>query len=173
LEKKILIGIIVAVAVVVIVVAALDNHDGKTVDAPASSFMPDISAFPSGENWTNNGTSSDGATYTEGVVSYSQGTYVKNISGFTYTTTVKIYVFDTTENAKNAYSTTKASFIGTTTTNYGPFDQGFRHGDALGYGYVFQEMNVYMEIKFGSIQLDSDTKEILSSIEDKIHKAAK
>jgi len=176
MNKKIIIGVaLVAIIAVIALATFVNSHEGKTVNANASDLMPSINSFPSGSNWEFQDISSSGATYTDtdGVVSYAQGTYVERIMSFSYTSTIKIYVFDTTENAKNAYNTTKASFSGTNISNYGPFDQGFRYGDVLGYKYVFQEMNVYMEINFGSILLGSETDKILSDIEKKIHNAAK
>jgi len=141
------------------------SHTGKSVNVAALGLLPDISSFPSG--WMESvSPSSSGSN----VVSSAEGTYI-NIGGYSaYTIVINIDVYDTTENAKAAYSN-RISGISVTSKNV--FEQCSTFTMGITY-YVFQDMNVYGEIMvLGSPYLSSTQwNNILTNIETKLHSVA-
>ena len=126
------------------------DPEGKTVSADASTFIPDVSSFPS--DWTggDKGTLPAAANVQSSyhrVFNYQQYTTVKYVD-------VNIYVYDTAENAKARYNSEKT----TASDTYQVTDKDWKQ-ESFEYEYVvggiqqhdtvcFRCMNVFVEMDY-------------------------
>ena len=78
---------------------------------------------------------------------------------------IALYVFDTVEEAQNAFSTKKAKAT-TATDISGTFDQFFRYYPSATHTYVFQYMNVYGWVDYAINLNSTELNALFANIEE-------
>lgn len=185
MNKKVLIGIIAVVLIVIIGGAAMAgsdskdsdfNREGKSVSTDAINLLPDISVMKADSGWVSGGKSA--ASAGTNVVTAADVTFVN--SGYSQNIITTISVYDTVDHAKAKYDEKKAEDSGTyVVTDEKGFEVCYSYTQSAGLMHikkiVFRDMNVYGEIysNSGVVHItDKEFKAITDDIEDKIIKAA-
>jgi hypothetical protein len=170
LKKLTIIGVVLVAMLVFIAVAVVmyeeeDNsfsHEGKIVGATASSLLPNTESLPFSGGW--------GANISEDSPKLASGLYLYLGPG-SYQIMVIITVYDTVEEAKDAYSALRGDTA--FASDHDKCEQCFKFPlGTSGLYFVFQDMNVYGEVFSTSFFFEFQWNAILSDIENKIHNAA-
>ena len=192
MDKKVVIGIIAIVGIIIIASAFVAfNNDPKNevpVTKKAEEIMPNVlkilKDYSSSDADVVSYAMKTSGSPIAGAKSYASQDFVSTYYLYTilwskYTVSVQIYVFNTAEEAKNAYSNRAIVISGSTNVQHA-FDASFDWNDKNKYfdnglecrngmsdwWWLLQEKNVYVEISANSsMVIDKLVRELYRNIE--------